>query len=129
MIEWQPWLKELMILLSVKQGKAISQLWDPSLQKPKLCIVVWSNLVQAQNNNANGIIEKGLLIMKIAITHMKVKMKSIKLIGWFKATYDLKTWDGEDSKERLRGTKQGWRASDGLTTEKPSSGEEGFTCI
>jgi len=60
---------------------------------------------------------------------MKAKMKGTKLIGWFKATYDLKTWDGEDSKERLRGTKQRWRASDGLTVEKPSSGEEGITCI
>ena len=26
----------------------------------------------------------------------------------------------EDSKERLRGTKQGWRASDGLAAEEPS---------
>ena len=29
-------------------------------------------------------------------------------------------WDDEDSKETLQGTKQGWRASDGLMTEEPS---------
>ena len=38
----------------------------------------------------------------------------------FNTKCDLMAWDGEDSKERLRGTKQGWRASDGLATEEPS---------
>ena len=37
--------------------------------------------------------------------------------------------DYEDIKERLRGTKQGWRVSDGLATEEPSQGEEESTCI
>ena len=36
---------------------------------------------------------------------------------WFNTKYDLMAWDGEYSKERLRGTKQGWRASDGLVAE------------
>ena len=49
--------------------------------------------------------------------------------GWFNTRCDLMTWDSEDSKERLRGTKQGWRASDSLVAEEPSLGEEGNTCI
>ena len=39
---------------------------------------------------------------------------------WFNTKCDLMVWVGEDSKERLRGTKQRWRASDGLATEEPS---------
>ena len=38
---------------------------------------------------------------------------------WFNTKCDLMAWDGEDSKEMLWGTKQGWRASDGLA-EEPS---------
>ena len=38
---------------------------------------------------------------------------------WFNTKCDLIAWDGEDNKERLRGTKQGWRASDSLATEEP----------
>ena len=38
---------------------------------------------------------------------------------WLNTKCDLMDWYGEDSKERLRGTKQGWRASDGLATEEP----------
>jgi hypothetical protein len=48
---------------------------------------------------------------------------------WFNTKCDLMAWDGEDSKERLRGTKQGWRASDGLALEEPILGAEGSTCI
>ena len=38
----------------------------------------------------------------------------IQMNGWFNTRCDLMALDGEDSKERLRGTKQGWRASDSL---------------
>ena len=48
---------------------------------------------------------------------------------WFYTKCDLMASDGEDSKERLRGTKEGWRESDGLATKEPSKGEEGSTCI
>ena len=49
-----------------------------------------------------------------------MKNITIQMNGWFKTRFDLMAWDGEDSKERLRGTKQGWRASDGLAAEEPS---------
>ena len=49
-----------------------------------------------------------------------MKKITIQMSGWFNTRYDLMAWDGEDSKERLRGTKQGWRANDGLTGEEPS---------
>ena len=32
---------------------------------------------------------------------------TIELNGWFNTKCDFMAWDGEDSKERLRGTKQG----------------------
>jgi hypothetical protein len=38
---------------------------------------------------------------------------------WFNTKCDLIAWDGEDSKERLWGTKQGWMASDSLVIEEP----------
>ena len=40
--------------------------------------------------------------------------------GWFNTRCDLMAWDGEDSKERLRGTKQRWRANDSLAAEESS---------
>ena len=49
-----------------------------------------------------------------------MKKATIQMNGWFNTRCDLMAWDGEDSKERLRGTKQGWRASDGLMAEEPS---------
>jgi len=49
--------------------------------------------------------------------------------GWFNTRCDLMAWVGENSKERLWGTKQGWRVSDGLAIEEPSYGEEESTCI
>ena len=48
------------------------------------------------------------------------KKITIQMNGWFNIRCDLMAWDGEDSKERLRGTKQGWRASDDLAAEEPS---------
>ena len=45
---------------------------------------------------------------------------TIELDGWFNTRCDLMGWDSEDNKEILRGTKQGWRASDSLATEEPS---------
>ena len=49
-----------------------------------------------------------------------MKKITIQMNGWFNTRCDLMAWDGEDSKERLWGTKQGWRASDGLAAEEPS---------
>ena len=45
---------------------------------------------------------------------------TIQMNGWFNTRCDLMAWDGEYIKERLWGTKQGWRASDGLAAEEPS---------
>ena len=54
---------------------------------------------------------------------------TIQMNGWFNTRCDLMAWDSEDSNERLRGTKQGWRASDSLVAEEPSLGEEESTFI
>ena len=41
----------------------------------------------------------------------------MEFIVWFNTRCDLMVWDSENSKERLQGTKQGWRASDGLAAK------------
>jgi hypothetical protein len=56
-------------------------------------------------------------ILKLAILK---DIHTNNLNEWFNTKCDLMAWVSEDSKERLRGTKQGWRASDGLATEEPS---------
>ena len=70
------------------------------------------------------------LLMRHKGLHMEwshiLKLATLKdiytndLNEWFITKCDLMAWVGEYSKERLQGTKQGWRASDGLATEKPS---------
>ena len=57
------------------------------------------------------------------------EMNIYALNSWFKIRCDLMDWDGEDSKEKLRGTKQRWRTSDRLAAEEPSYGEEESICI
>jgi hypothetical protein len=57
------------------------------------------------------------------------EMNMYALNSWFKTRCDLIAWDGEDSKEKLWGTKQRWRTSDGLAAEEPSYGEEESICI
>ena len=49
-----------------------------------------------------------------------MKKITIQMNGWFNTRCDLMVWDSEDNKKRLRGTKQGWRASDSLAAEEPS---------
>ena len=69
-------------------------------------------------NETRGIAYGMVSYLKLA--KLKWKKTTIQMNGWFNTRYDLIAWDSEDRKERLRGTKQGWRASDGLAAEEPS---------
>jgi hypothetical protein len=68
-------------------------------------------------NETEGLHMKWSLIW--SLLHWNEK-KTIQMNGWINTRCDLAAWDGEDSKERLWGTKQGWRASNGLAAEEPS---------
>ena len=70
------------------------------------------------------------LLMRHKGLHMEwshiLKLATLKdvytndLNKWFNTKCDLMAWDGTNSKERLWGTKKGWRASNDLMTEEPS---------
>ena len=60
------------------------------------------------------------MVSYLKLAKIKMKKITIQMNGWFNTRCDLMVWDSEDNKKRLRGTKQGWRESDGLAIEEPS---------